>query len=81
MADVGVELVRNIFMGNEPYVPGTPMYDALDHLLRRLSPVLHILEKKLSAGNPQLSDLRAFVLSMIGDKKQRDYNCTLQLTK
>ena len=33
------------------------------------------------AGNPQLSDLRAFVLSMIGDKKQRDYNCTLQLTK
>lgn len=81
VADVGVELVRNIFMGNEPYVPGTPMYDALDHLLRRLSPVLHILEKKLSAGNPQLSDLRAFVLSMIGDKKQRDYNCTLQLTK
>ena len=57
------------------------MYDALDHLLRRLSPVLHILEKKLSAANPQLSDLRAFVLSMIGDKKQRDYNCTLQLTK
>ena len=57
------------------------MYDALDHLLRRLSPVLHILEKKLSTGNPQLSDLRAFVLSMIGDKKQRDYNCTLQLTK
>ncbi len=81
VADVGVELVRNIFMGNEPYVPGTPMYDALDHLLRRLSPVLHILEKKLSAGNPQLSDLRAFVLSMIGDKKQRDHNCTLQLTK
>ena len=63
VADVGVELVRNIFMGNEPYVPGTPMYDALDHLLRRLSPVLHILEKKLSAGNPQLSELRSRMLS------------------
>lgn len=81
VVDVGVELVRNIFVGNEPYVPGTPMYDALDHLLRRLSPVLHILEKKLAVGNPQLSDLRAFVLSMIGDEQQRDYDCTLQLTK
>lgn len=77
--DVGVELVRNIFVGDEPYVKGTPMYDAMSKLLKRLKPVLKIIEKKAGANNEQLKDLTTFVLSIIGDEKQRDYNTTLNI--
>ena len=77
--DVGVELVRNIFVGNEPYVKGTPMYDAVEKLLKRLHPVTHIIENKLGDKNPLLSDIDSFVLSMIGDERQRDYNAVLNI--
>ncbi|MGN1328663.1 MAG: metallophosphoesterase family protein [Eubacterium sp.] len=76
--DVGVELVRNIFVGNEPYVKGTPMYEAMEKLLKRLHPITHIIEKKLGSKNPVLSDIDSFVLSMIGDEKQRDYEATIK---
>lgn len=75
--DVGVELVRNIFIGNEPYVKGTPMYEAMAKLLKRLHPVTRIIGKKMGAKNPVLSDIDTFILSMIGDDKQRDYDTTL----
>ncbi len=77
--DVGVELVRNIFVGDEPYVKGTSMYDAVSKLLKRLHPITHIIEKKVGAKNPLLSDIDSFVLSMIGDEKQRDYNTVLNI--
>lgn len=77
--DVGVELVRNIFVGNEPYVKGTPMYEAMSKLLKRLHPIIHIIEKKMGAKNPILSDIDTFILSMIGDEKQRDYNTVIKI--
>lgn len=77
--DVAVELVRNIFVGNEPYIKGTPMYDAVSKLLKRLHPVTNIIEKKVGKKNPLLSDIDAFVLDMIGDEKQRDYDLTLSI--
>lgn len=79
--DVGIELVRNIFIGNEPYVKGTPMYEAMAKLIKRLHPVTHIVERKMSAKNPVLSDIDSFVLSMIGDEKQRDYNAVLKINR
>lgn len=79
LKDTAVEFVRNIFVGNEPYVRGTPMYAAVDKFLRRLHPVLHIAEKRLGEKDPMFCDLRAFVLSLIGDEKQLDYEATLPL--
>ena len=79
--DVGIELVRNIFIGNEPYVKGTPMYEAMAKLLKRLHPITHIVEKKMSAKSPVLSDIDSFVLSMIGDEKQRDYDTVLKINR
>ena len=79
--DVGIELVRNIFVGNEPYVKGTPMYEAMAKLLKRLHPVTHIVERKMSAKNPVLSNIDSFVLSMIGDEKQRDYKAVLKINR
>lgn len=77
--DVLVEFVRNIFIGNEPYVKGTPIYEAMAKLIKRLHFVTHIAEKKLGAKNPVLSDIDSFILSMIGDEKQRDYNTVLKI--
>lgn len=76
--DVGVELVRNIFVGDEPYIKGTPMYDALSKLLKRLHPITRIIEKKAGEKNPLLADIDGFVLSMIGDEKQRDYTAVIK---
>ena len=66
-------------MGNEQYVKGTPMYEAMKKLLRRLHPVTRIIEKKAGDKNPLLSNIDNFVLSMIGDEKQRDYNTVLNI--
>ncbi len=77
--DVGIELVRNIFVGNEPYVKGMPMYEAMAKLLKRLHPVTHIVEKKMGTKNPVLSDIDNFILSMIGDEKQRDYDAIINI--
>lgn len=79
--DVGIELVRNIFIGNEPYVEGTPMYDAMKMLLKRLRPITRVVERKMGAKNPILSDIPTFVLSMIGDSKQRDYDTVLKINR
>lgn len=78
LKDTAVELVRNIFVGNEPYVKGTPVYNAVNRFLSRLSPVLHIVEKKLGEKQPLLADIKGFVLSMIGDEKQMDYEAVLK---
>ena len=65
------------FVSSVPYVPGARMNAAVDALLRRLHPVLRIAEKKLGAKNPMFADLRGFVLSLIGDEKQLDYEAAL----
>ena len=79
--EVGIELVRNIFMGNEPYVKGTPMYEAMAKLLKRLHFATHIVEKKMGSKNSVLADIDNFILSMIGDEKQRDYDTVLKINK
>lgn len=77
--EVGIELVRNVFIGNEPYVKGTPMYEAMAKMLKRLRPVTNVISKKIGAKNPVLFDINIFVLSMIGDEKQRDYDTVLKI--
>lgn len=76
--DVGIELVRNIFIGNEPYVKGTPIYEAMAKMIKRLHFVTHIVEKKMGDKNPVLCDIDSFILSMIGDEKQRDYTAIIK---
>lgn len=76
--DVGIELVRNIFIGNEPYVKGTPIYEAMAKMIKRLHFLTHIVEKKMGDKNPVLCDIDSFILSMIGDEKQRDYTAIIK---
>ena len=79
LKDVCVELVRNVFVGDEPYVEGTPMYEAVMKLLSRLRPIVSRLEKKLGAKNEMFEDIPAFVASVIGDDRQMDYNAEIKI--
>lgn len=77
--DVGIELGRNVFVGNEPYVQGTPIYAAMEKLLKRLRPITYGIQRKMGKKYPVLSNMNAFVLSLIGDEKQRDYEATVPI--
>lgn len=79
--DLGIELVRNIFIGNEPYVKGTAVYEAFEKLLNRLTLIIHIAEKKAGKKNKVLSDLKSLLLCTIGDEKQRDWDLTLDINR
>lgn len=79
--DLGIELVRNIFIGNEPYVKGTAVYEAFEKLINRLSLIIHIAEKKAGKKNKVLSDIKSFFLCTIGDEKQRDWDLTLDINR
>lgn len=79
--DLGIELVRNIFIGNEPYVKGTAVYEAFEKLINRLSLIVHIAEKKAGKKNKALSDIKSFLLCTIGDEKQRDWDLTLDINR
>lgn len=79
--DLGIELVRNIFTGNEPYVKGTAVYEAFEKLINRLSLIIHIAEKKAGKKNKVLSDIKSFLLCTIGDEKQRDWDLTLDINR
>lgn len=79
--DLGIELVRNIFIGNEPYVKGTAVYETFEKLLNRLSLIIHIAEKKVGKKNKVLGDLKSFLLCTIGDEKQRDWDLTLDINR
>lgn len=81
LKDIGLAFVRNIFVGNEPYVKGTPIYDAMEKILNRLSFVLKPLGKKLGEKQPVLRDLKTFILSMIGDEDRRDYEAVVTIHK
>lgn len=79
--DLGIELVRNIFIGNEPYVKGTAVYEAFEKLINRLSLIIRIAEKKAGKKNKVLSDIKSFLLCTIGDEKQRDWDLTLDINR
>lgn len=79
--DLGIELVRNIFIGNEPYVKGTAVYEAFEKLINRLSLIIHIAEKKAGKKNKVLSDIKSFLLCTIDDEKQRDWDLTLDINR
>lgn len=78
--DLAVEIVRNIFVGDEPYTKDTAIYQSFEKVLKRLNPVLSIIEKKQSPDSP-LADLKKFIFSSIGDEAKRDYNTTIKINK
>ncbi len=61
--DLVVEIVRNIFSGNEHYSPDTAVYKAVMVLLKRLNPLL----KRFVKGSDAIGDIPSFIGSLLYD--------------
>lgn len=77
LKDIGVELVRNVFTGDQPYTPDTPVYQAAMKLFSRLP--LGIVEKKVGAKNPMFADIKGFLGSIMGKEEKLDNNCDIKV--
>ena len=62
------EMARDIFKGDQPYVKGTPEYEAVEKVLSRFGFVLKKLAPKL-AQDGVVPDLKQMVLDTIGNSK------------
>lgn len=72
------EIVRNVFIGNAPYVLGTPEYDAVMGILDRFSPILLVVSKTVKVGGQPL-DIKDIVKNSIGHYGVDEYNAVLHL--
>ena len=61
-----VEIVRNMFEGDQPYVVGTPEYALFMKVLGRFKPLIKIINKKLPSVNGKPADLFDVVKNTIG---------------
>ena len=57
-----------IFMGDMPYVEGTPIHNALNKVLKRFSFILKKVEPKLQKGDVKI-DLKDMLLNTVGNNK------------
>ena len=73
-----LEIVRNIFTGNAPYVEGTDEYNVIMKLLSRFAPVLFIVKKKVKINGKPL-DVKELVRNTIGHYGVDEYNAELCL--
>lgn len=53
--ELALEIVRNMFLGNAPFVEGTDEYEIIFAVLKRLSPVFAILSKTVKVGGKPLN--------------------------
>ena len=72
------DIVRNIFVGDAPFVCGTPEYEAIMGVFDRIYPLIRPIEKKLGAKGTK-TDIRDMVVSTIGKTGVSDYDCRIKL--
>ncbi len=72
------EIVRNVFVGNAPYVNGTPEYEAFMGIIDRFSPLLAVIKKTVKIKGKPL-DIREMLKNSIGHYGVDEYNTTLNL--
>jgi len=79
--DMAIELVRNVFYGDQSCTKGTPEYAYAMTLLKRLRPVVRIAEKKLSPKNEVFRNIPAFVAALMGKEQKIDNNAVIDLKR
>ena len=73
LLDFVVELIRNIFYGDQPYTKGTPEYAYAMRLLGRLRPIVWLAGKRLG------QDIPALAAAIMGKEVKIDYNSMIDL--
>ena len=76
--DYLVSLVRNMFCGDQPYTEDTPFGETFLKVLKRLKPVLKILNKKLHGAQGETLDFYDMLKNTAGNYGISDYNATLK---
>lgn len=77
--DYLVAIVRNMFCGDQPFTEDTPFGETFLKVLKRLNPVLKILNKKLHGAQGEEIDLYEMLKHSAGNYGISDYNATLNL--
>ena len=77
--DLVVDIARNAFEGDQPFIEGTPEGDTVLKVFRRLKPVFRILNKKLHGSQGEEIDLYELLKHSLGNYGISDYDATLIL--
>ena len=75
--DLVVDIARNAFEGDQPFVEGTPEGDTVLKVFRRLKPVFKILNKKLHGSQGEEIDMYLLLKHSIGNYGISDYDAML----
>ncbi len=73
---IAVEIVRNIFIGDMPFVEGTDEYTVIMALLKRFSPVIKIVNKKVKI-NGKNADIVDIIKNTVGKYGVSDNNAVI----
>ncbi len=77
--DLVVDIARNAFEGDQPFVEGTPEGDTVLKVFRRLKPVFNILNKKLHGSQGEEIDMYELLKHSLGNYGISDYDAMLIL--
>lgn len=75
--DLVVDIARNAFEGDQPFVEGTPEGDTILKVFGRLKPVFKILNKKLHGSQGEEIDMYELLKHSVGNYGISDYDATL----
>lgn len=75
--ELALEIVRNIFVGDAPYTQGTQEYTAIMGVIKRFSPILKKVGKKLSKNGKEI-DLINIIKHTIGNYGVSDNNAIIE---
>lgn len=74
-----VDIVRNVFEGDQPFVEGTPEGDTILKAFGRLKPIFKILNKKLHGSQGENIDMYELLKHSVGNYGISDYDAMLIL--
>ena len=79
LTDIVSEVGLSIFAGDQPYVEGTPVYEALTKVLKRFNFIIKKVEPKLSKDGADVN-LYKMIIDTIGNNKgYSDQNAEFKL--
>ncbi len=76
--ELAVDVVRNLFEGDQPFREGTPEGDTILKVFSRLKPVFKILNKKLHGSQGENIDMYEMLKHSVGNYDISDYDATLE---
>lgn len=81
LTDIVSEVGLSIFAGDQPYVEGTPVFDALIKVLKRFNFIIKKVESKLSKDGDYVNLCKMILDSVGNNKGYSDQNAEFKLSK